>query len=279
MSSTLVTLGCSFSQGDGCYDLSLGWPKKENGEYDIPKSYPYDKKDFMIEFRERNINKMFNQNSIGANIQKRFGYEKYLNYAFGGYSNLSQFFRFLNNLPTEDNVTIIWQLTFYHRRMQVIGKFAVDAGLHCDWISQRRKENMENHKLSFQQLDDSDRYETLLYIDALNNICKERGWNLLVWSWVKDEYKRLQILGKRVKDIIIPFDNPLDGIEQAPQEYHCVLPWDGHPNEKGYKLIANQLCDIIEENNMLDIPNDTPKEMKRLKEFSWNLEDDRLLLL
>ena len=65
--STLITLGCSFSQGDGCYDKDTMPENCDNGNEEFQ------------EWREDNMDR-FNKHCIGANLQKKLGYEKFINY-------------------------------------------------------------------------------------------------------------------------------------------------------------------------------------------------------
>ena len=241
--STLVTMGCSFSQGDGCYDFSLG-----------------DAENDFINFRENNMDN-FLHNCIGSNIQERFGYEKFINYAYSGSSNESQFLLFFNQLPQDENVTIIWQQTFWWRYFRLIDRGVMDVGISSEWVSLSIKEKIDKFGLGHEKINIDARFENLLRVQALHEYCKIRGWKLLIWSWMKDEYEHIIKLFPKFKSILIPYENQFDvDMRMLPKEWISKLPEDGHPNEIGYKMISDSLCDSIIKNNLdCPIPNETPK--------------------
>ena len=242
--STLVTLGCSFSQGDGAYDFSLG-----------------DSVNDFINFREDNMENFLN-NSIGSNIQERFGYEKYINYAYAGSSNESQMLLFFNQLPKDEDVTVLWQITFYHRKFQLHNKGVMDAGLHYKWVVDSMTEKMEVLKMTDWDVEQDTRFETLLRINVMNEYCKARGWKFFTWTWMAHEYNHLVKMYPKLKEVIIPYKNPFDvEMDGLPKEWVSKIPNDPHPNEVGYKIISDGLCDSIIENNFdFPKPNETPKE-------------------
>jgi len=240
--STLVTMGCSFSQGDGCYDFSLG-----------------DAENDFINFREDNMDNFLHK-CIGSNIQERFGYEKFINYAYAGSSNESQFLLFFNQLPQDENVTIIWQQTFYHRYFQLANRRTMDAGLHYEWVVRAMQEKMEKLNLTDWDVEQDTRFHTLLRIQSLYEYCKIRNWKLLIWTWMGNEYEHLIKLFPKLKSIIIPYSNPFDReMGELPNEWISKIPNDPHPNEIGYKIISDGLCDSIVKNNLdCPIPNEKP---------------------
>lgn len=247
--STLVTLGCSFSQGDGCYDFSLG-----------------DSVNDFINFRENNMENFLN-NSIGSNIQEKFGYKKYINYAYAGSSNESQMLLFFNQLPQDDTVTVIWQITFYHRKFQLHNKGVMDAGLHYKWVVDSMSEKMEVLKMTDWDVEQDMRFETLLRINLMNEYCEARGWKFLTWTWMSNEYNHLIKMYPKLKHLIIPYENPFDReMGELPKEWISKLPNDPHPNEVGYKIISDGLCDSIVKNNLdCPIPNEIPKDKIKIE--------------
>lgn len=253
--STLVTLGCSFSQGDGCYDFS-------NTPFDFDENFDFGKAtDEFYQWREDNMENFLN-NSIGSNIQEKFGYEKYMNYAYAGSSNESQMLLFFNQLPQDDNVTVIWQQTFYHRKFQLNKKKVSDAGLHFKWVVDSMNEKKERLEMDDWDIDQDNRFETLLRINIMNEYCQSRGWKFLVWTWVSNEYDILIEMYPKLKHLIIPFKNPFDReMNELPKEWVSKLPNDAHPNEVGYKIISDGLCESIIKNK-LDCPilNEIPKD-------------------
>lgn len=252
--STLVTLGCSFSQGDGCYDIDT-----------MPENCDNTNKDFQ-EYRENNMENFLN-NSIGSNIQERFGYEKYINYAYAGSSNESQMMLFFNQLPEDEDVTVLWQITFYHRKFQLQNRKVMDAGPHYKWVVDSMTEKMERMNMSDWDVEQDTRFETLLRINIMNEYCKARGWKFLTWTWMSNEYRLLTEMYPKLKNLIIPYKNPCDReMDELPKEWVSKIPKDAHPNEVGYKIISDGLCDtIIEKKIDCPIPNETVKEKIKIQ--------------
>jgi hypothetical protein len=248
--STLVTLGCSFSQGDGCYDIDT-----------MPENCDNNNKDFQ-EYRENNMDR-FNKNSIGANLQKRFGYETFINYGYAGSSNESQLLNFFNNLPNDENVTIFWQLTFYDRAFEIIGRGFHDAGQHRKWVLEKIEEKVKSHNQSLPQMTLDSRIETILRINVLKEYCIARGWNLFIWSWTNDGNGLISIQPS-LSEILVNFKNKIhEYSDDLPNEYKSPIPNDSHPNEKGYKLVSDDMCNWIDKNNhrlKVPMPNEIPLE-------------------
>ena len=241
--STLVTLGCSFSHGDGCYDFSLG---------DYEKDYP--------RFREKNFNN-FLKNSIGSNIQDKLGYENFYNYAYPGSSNESQLLLFFQNLPKDDNVTILWQSTFFYRKFNLLNRGILDIGINTEWVAKIIEEKLKSQ--DERQLEFDEMIEYSLRMNVLYEYCKIRKWKLFVWFWQVNVYDSFIHMFPKFKDIIIPFENPFElkgEYDIQLKDFVSKLPNDFHPNEKGYKMISDSLCDSIDTNNM-----NFPKPLERIK--------------
>ena len=240
--ATLVTLGCSFTMGDGCYDLSLG---------DYENDY--------ISFRDKNMDN-FLHNSIGSNIQKYYGFKNFINYGYGGSSNVSQYLKFFENLPDDDNVSILWQLTFNERKFYLKNQRTMDGGTHMNWVIEYYKQKMVEYSMDEHQIRVDDISEYSLYINALNEFCKSKNWNLLVYSWQDGLDSMHKEKFSYLSDIIIPFKNPIDTFDKT-----LLSPLgDGHPNADGYKIISNKLVETINKNNMkFGKFNEIPTNLKR----------------
>ena len=246
--STLITLGCSFSQGDGCYDKDTMPENCDNGNEEFQK------------WREANMDR-FNKHSIGANLQKKLGYEKFINYGYAGSSNESQLLNFFNNLPNDENITIFWQLTFYDRGFEIVNRSVSDSGQHRQWVLQKIEERVKIHNQSLSQMKLDARVETLLRINVLKEYCIARGWNLFVWSWANDGNELLSIQPSLSK-IFINFKNKIHEMaEGMPKEYKSPIPNDGHPNEIGYKVVSDDMYNWIQKQKLnVPMPNETPLE-------------------
>jgi hypothetical protein len=234
--STLVTLGCSFTLGQGCYgDLDIS-------KIDIEK-YPYyslHKDDFL-------------SGSIGRNLQEHYGYETYYNYAQGGASNESQLLMFFRNQDQvdidDDNVVVLWQGTFPWREFCVTEN-VVDA-VPFNLIEQRMKFRYDFENTSPE--DDIMR-ESILYFNVMKEYCKARGWKFFIWFWEQNhnDYRRLSHI---LNDNIIPISFELNNTSD--------ISFEGHPNEIGYKKVSDSLIEGISNSTFpFPHPNETPKVMK-----------------
>lgn len=235
--STLITLGCSFSVGQGCYgDLDISKIDKE--------TYPtYSHSDDFI------------SGSIGRNLQNHYGFESYYNFAMMGASNESQLYMFFKNIEEvdiiDDDVIVLWQGTFPWREFCVIeGQI---GGTPFNLREQRMKFRYDFGNTSPE--DDIMR-ESILYFNTMKEYCKARGWKFFIWFWEQNhtDYERLFF---RLQDNIIPISFQLDNESD-------ISFLDGHPNEMGYKKISEALIEAISSTPDIDFPhpNETPTVMK-----------------
>ena len=232
--STLVTLGCSFTQGQGCYkESSLDENSQEYYKEQLPN---------------------FLKGCIGSNIQKEFGFANFYNYAQGGDSNLTQLLRFFNNPIQDDDTTILWQVTFPTRGFMVIENT-------INTLPFEFTEKMFKVRLEFGNTSPEDdmRREVALYLKVMKEYCRVRGWKFFVWFWENGEYSKYSEMFPLLKENIIPFNKePFDD-----DMYSIEFGKKGHPNEKGYKKISDTLIRAIESYGLdFPHPNETPKVMK-----------------
>ena len=225
--STLVTLGCSFSQGQGCYTESN-----------------FDKES--LEYQEEQLPN-FLKGCIGYNIQREFGFENFYNYARGGDSNLTQLLRFFHNPIQDKDTTILWQVTFPTRGFAVIEN-SINS-LPFELTEKIFKMRFEMFTASPQ---DDMRREVALYLQVMKEYCRVRGWKFFVWFWENGEYSKYSEMFPSLKENIIPFNK-----EPFDDDMHA---WCGHPNEKGYKRISNTLIRAIESYGL-----DFPKPNEEIK--------------
>lgn len=259
--SKLITLGCSFSEGVGCYDIELF-----NQYGDIHND----------EFQKRN-NPNFLEGSIGRNLQKKFGFRDYHNYAHGGSSNKTQFLKFFQNLPDGDDITVLWQITFYTRKGGVHKNVLRDWYIATDtWVREYYDEatRLFDYRTpgrittkpygTFTGVDKDDRLEIGMYIKIMNEFCKSRGWKFFTWFWESNEYKIMEWLYEDISECIIPFNrSPMMGNET----YESITE-DSHPNELGYLKVSNDLIKTIEVYDIkFPIPNEPIETSKSLDRF------------
>lgn len=233
--STLITLGCSFTVGQGCYgDLDASKIDKTTYPY-----YALHQNDFL-------------SGSIGRNLQKHYGYESYYNYAQMGASNESQLLMFFRNQEQvdidDDNVVVLWQGTFPWR------EFCITES-RCGGVPFNLTEQRMRFRYDFKNTSPEDdiMLESILYFNVMKEYCKARGWKFFIWFWEQNhtDYRRLSHM---LNDNIIPISFELDDISD--------ISFEGHPNELGYKKISDSLIEGISNSTFpFPHPNETPKVM------------------
>lgn len=259
--STLVTLGCSFSEGVGCYDIELF---KQYGDIHHEE---------FVEINTPN----FLEGSIGRYIQKTCGFKKYYNYAHGASSNKTQFLKFFNNLPTDDDVTVIWQITFYTRKGGIFNNRLKDWTIATDsWVKEYYNQIIQMYDDdsfggittrpygTFTGIDKDDRIEVAIYISILNEFCKSKGWKFLCWFWESNEFEIVKEIYPKIEECIVPFNRS----QMNDKHTSAHITGDGHPNEEGYKLIASDLLKEIDTHGKnFKWPHDTPELWKPIDKF------------
>lgn len=239
----LITLGCSYTEGVGCYDLKLVNNMIVNGK--SPQTW-----EFYDSSRQR-----FHEYGWPAILQKFLKYDHLINLGFGGSSNSHQFKRFIEEFSEKDltedfDVLVIWFLTY-------AGRISFYSNGHIRSVSSSEfpGELMENKSLResyygfIQDINLDTFLETLFYFKTLETICNKFNYNLL---FTNAEYQTSQLFEKFYPSKInldqhikkyFNEDNFLSILINP--EYHSVLRCH-HPNELGYKIIAEKMFKIIE---------------------------------
>jgi len=231
MENTLITFGCSFTEGVGCYDYTLG----EISKYDSVNNT-----DKMGRFHAKNLNN-FLLNGWPSKLQDSLCYDKLLNYGYGGSSNSYAIKRFVGNLYHKElknsNVLVIWLLTFHHR-FTYFYKGKLHTFTHGDPI------HVEYNKL----LDETDsRFESYHHVEVMKALCDSRGWNFLFASISDEEIDYLSTYPNfdKIKDNFINTKIPVGvgNVDNSKKSKICT-----HPNELGYIDVSNTFYDWISKN-------------------------------
>lgn len=246
--SNLIQLGCSFSFGAGCYDMDLYNSYNVSNFDELPEGYHEKNKEYCL------------KNSIGRHLQNEFGFRDYYNYAHPGSSNLSQVFKFFNNLPPEGDNTIIWQITIFDRKPMPHSNMLEDSGLNQNkWLNEYYRELLAKLNTNGRSIEENERMEVSLYINILKEFCRAKNWNFYIWFWINGDDEKMIHDFPNFRDIVIPFGVPnLDTLSSD-----VKITGDNHPNEEGYKEVANNLIKSIRENfpNFPE-PKETPNSFK-----------------
>lgn len=228
--STLITMGCSFSEGVGCYDIELF-----NQYGDINNE----------EFERLNgPNKL--KGCIGTNIQNKLGYSTFYNLAHGASSNDSQFlkfFHYISKFDKLDDVVVLWQITFYTRKGTIHqNRFADYPYQKNNWVGDYYSEMISSWDGVIGGIDDDDRLLTAIRINAIKEFCKNRGWKFYTWFWESHEFRKVLDMYPQLSDCIIPFNKP----PMEEDDTYESITSDNHPNEIGYSKITTELIKAID---------------------------------
>lgn len=241
----LITLGCSYTEGVGCYDEEEVKKLLLSG-IDPRKNY-----DFYVRSRDR-----FHKFGWPANLQKMLKYDKLINLGKGGTSNTQHLKKFIeefseNNLSEQYDVLIIWFMTFpsrisfyRHGRLEsVIPSINIDGEPN----SFKKMRDAYSSFINDENLDPA--LEQLFCLKTIRTICKGFNYNFLFSN--ADYVSNLTL--KQLYNTNVNLNDGLQNIygetsflqHISDPQYHSLLRCH-HPNEKGYKIIADKMFTIIE---------------------------------
>ena len=248
----LITLGCSFTEGVGCYDPEL--IKQYPVIDDNNRGKIYDKS------KER-----FHNNGWPAKMRAKLNYDKLINLGKAGTGESFHLKRFIEefgnkNLTDEYDVLVVW-LTSPQGRLS----FYVNGTLRTILLGHSRLDKKTNDMATaylgfIKDLDLDTCLEQVFYIKTLKEICNGKNYNFLVFP-----------LGTQISILHGLLDIPENmGVNYS--SYESILPDYnnpnyaspancGHPNEEGYALMADRMFEIISNHNPSLINNEQPTNL------------------
>jgi len=256
----LITMGCSFTEGVGCYDYSQLPDNKtveELNSAEFSKYYGTQLDNFL-------------EGSWGTHLQKLMGYDLHINCGIGGSSNSHQLKNFMDTMAnwpdlTEYDVLVIWQMTYSHRfsfyEKGVPTTFGFNGVRTHDKLD---GEDIPGHYNNFvksfihrqaDMLFENMALESLFHLRCFIEICKSKGYSFLfstVGDDESDEYINKYLSDSHIDKFIQIYDLELK-MRKPPLHYafsknnkvaHC-----GHPMSDGYKSMANKYFEWISSRN------------------------------
>lgn len=241
----LITLGCSLTEGIGCYDYSKMSTLKPYVE--LPESeYQYQ------------LNR-FHELGWPNRLGKKLGYDKVINLGLGGSSTSGQskqfYEKYLNEHFSDYDVLVIWLLSdpsriSFYSNLQIIN---IMPGLPGAGLLEKGYiEFIEDIKLDTF-------LEQLYYIKTIEQVCENKGYKLLL----AHSNKEFEIEMKKLYNSKYYFSGDIEdffGDDMSKEEFISkVCP---HPNEDGYELLSQQMFDKIKENHsyLINTSNETSFE-------------------
>lgn len=252
----LITLGCSFTEGVGCYD---------------PDTIPTDMVDRMKHEKIEEVyitNKdRFHEYSWPSQLQKKLKYDKLINLGFGGSStsgNLKVWFEkyYDKDFSDEYDVLVIWMLpeptrfSFYRKSSIMNINPAMSKNIY----------NVYSYDLGIEYikfLDDIDLdpiMEQIFYLKIFENHLTMKNYNFLFIPLAHTQNRYFEKL-YNIKNMINLKESVLPNFSKAPELKSLIC---NHPNEKGYEEVAQKIFTWIEYNRPNVISNNQPDNFESL---------------
>lgn len=257
MKNILITLGCSFTQGDGCWDLdALNHP--------YFKGKTWDELDFTQKSTLFDLNKeRFLRYSWPSQLQEMLGYDELYNLGFGGASISHSVKMFMEDIYYRDkdfngcNVLVIQLLSFPDRiSFYTDGSLTTMPSGHPvhDSLVEFMDVQLDGNSEGIDGNRDDTTLEAYFYMKVMKGLCENKGWNFLFTGARGDESLHMKTYkdNLRIQSSYMPFVNFLN----YTNEYKS---FEGHPNEKWYKIMAEKMYNWIVENKK-EIPMGTATE-------------------
>lgn len=260
-------MGCSFTEGVGCWDMTLDY--SDNFDYCNLSDYFDD------------LNKpRFHEKGWPNRVGKKLGFDKVINIGLGGVSNSHQvkefFEKFINTNAlysvSDYDVTIIWMMTESSRiSFYKNGKNESTSGtkLYNEYAKYiiESDNNEYDYKFDFE-------LESLFYFNIMDFVCKSNNFKLYCTSWIMDiEYGN--IFSKICNNESFINDNIYrlpSHIKESSTDFkeifekHFSNPICEHPSEQGYEIIANNIVESLLTRN----PNIKSTPISNKMEWIWD---------
>lgn len=225
----LITLGCSLTEGLGCYGDNV--PAEDI--VSINKGIISEK-----------YKKRFQEYGWPKTLYNLLNYDELINLGKMGYStsgNLKLFSEtYLDKDLSEYEVLVIWQLPQSSR---------ISLYIYDDCRTEYRVNNfMLNEDDNFtKEIINKVKHpweagirEQIFCIKMMEQICENNNWNLIVLPTAIETYEKLNELYSSQYFLSQPLD-----WNEFPKDKEHVSPICKHPNESGYKFIGEKIFELI----------------------------------
>lgn len=240
-------MGCSYTEGMGCYDYSNFPSDKTIYSNGISES--------QIKEQRNNFHKLGYPNRLG----KKIGYDKVINLGVSGGSTSGQIKKFIENYWNHEFKYFDEVLVFFWLPSPYRFSF-YQSGDIIDLVSNIDSIGMEMEYLKFVNDIPNDLIkEQVFYLKLMSSYCQSMNFNFI---WFVDE----TLFGKSQIDKY-PLDNWI-GIEFREVsnivfdiDSNLCNKVDNHPNEMGYEFYAEKFYEKIKKDfpNLLGNSDEIPK--------------------
>lgn len=227
----LVTLGCSFTEGVGCYNPNHFHNNKVHWEMD----------DEEAKIHTEHFHKYSWPNSVG----RQLGFDNVLNLGFGGSANSEHVKKFISRVVgkyKDFNIYVIWLMTEPLRISFYDGNGIISAnpnGTFCANLFKGYIKDINDVELGCIN-------EQVFYIKVMEQICQNNDYKLILESWCNTKENLLKIYNSNY--ILHQGDNILkraniEALDNREFRSHCQ-----HLNENGNQILANKFVEDIKLN-------------------------------
>lgn len=214
---TLVTLGCSMTEGQGCWGNKTGKIVDE---------------DLLAKERAKYKHRFYLYGWPHL-VAQELGFKKLINLGTIGSSTSGQVKFFMEQEFEDEQIYVIWMLTEPMR-------FSFYKNGSIVNINPIKPSEIGDAYLNFVKsisLDAS--LEQLFYVKALRDICVGRNFKLLITYW-SPASKLTQLLDSTSKNYLTPTPEPIFSTKLEHTSPVC-----NHPNELGHKYMYDKIISYI----------------------------------
>ena len=246
----LITLGCSYTEGFGCWDLStFSTEMLDKLKNHTPLNPFFGRGDTNIKYHTNKLildNKdSFNNNGWPANLGKLMGISDVINLGKGGSSNSGQvkefFKRKLHDNPYSDyDVTVVWLMTEPFRISFYIGgkiqNYMIES--HSIWNAYFKEiisHSLDDSNSNKIPLDDIT-LESVFYFNIMKTVCIKNNWNFYSFPLnpiFSKAFRKYELSDNFIDDNVFPI--------YYKENEHFFSNVCGHLNELGYIELAKNM--------------------------------------
>jgi hypothetical protein len=228
----LITMGCSLTEGEGCYDINT-----LPNDIDINRNTFTDLYvDLTQEIKNKNYQR-FHENGWPNRLGRKLNYNRVINLGFGGASTSGQLKVFMekyyNEYFIDYDVCLIWYLSESSRI-----SFYQDGEVRNIQNSTSSHKSLYNEYIKLIDINYDTILEQLFYVRIMNEICSNRNWNFLVQHHDLPLGQRLRQYDSNHEYYLNQDNINIDDMISSNLDYY-VSPICSHPNENGYELISS----------------------------------------
>jgi len=238
----LITMGCSFTEGVGCWDMSVtpNSARQDGDEWSILLNHPKNKL-------------KFHRDGWPNRVGKKLGFDKVINIAKGGGSTSGQVKKFIKTIVPMDfseyDVFILFQLPNPNR-------FSFYSHRVVEDLTPHHPNLLYEGYVKFIESDYDLFLEQIFYIDVMGELCKSK----------KFDFRTISLLTGNDIDYRFYRDN-LNNKKETPRMVltlkESLSPICGHPDEVGYEILSDSIVKYLK-SEFKDFQNVLSKE-----EIEW----------